>query len=83
MKEIKREKIPEIKAQPGDSITLSYSQDITDEMGKVLEQNTEEVLEAEIKEEYNFDEAVIFKVEKGDFKKVKRGLGGAFLESSK
>ena len=73
MKEIKRQKIPSVHAQPGDTIILSYAQ----------RYRTQKVLEAGIKEKYVFDEAVIFEVEEGDFQKVKRGLGGAFLESDR
>ena len=80
MKELKRGKISETKVQPGDTIILSYSEKFRDVRGKVQEK-TEKVLKAKIKEWYSFNEAVIFEVEKGDFKKVKRGLGGAFLES--
>jgi len=83
MKEIKREKIRKIKVYPGDSIVLSYRKEVKDRAGKVLGQNLIEVLKAKIEERSNFDEAVIFEVEKGDFGKAKRGIGGALFESDK
>lgn len=74
MKELVREKIQPILVRPGDTISLTYAEKAAEE---------KEVLSYRIKRKMTLDEAVIFSVEKGDFDKVKGGIGGAFLESDK
>jgi len=66
MKQLIREKIKTVYVEPGDSITLKYEE--------------EDVLTHTIDKSMTLDEAVIFEVEKGDFKNAKSGIGGAFLE---
>lgn len=72
MKERLRKKIRAITVCPNDTITLTY----TDERGKKIS-----VLRENIGRVMTLDEAVIFDVEKGDFKDAADGIGGAFLQT--
>jgi len=80
MKEIKREKTKPIYMEPGDSITLTYTEE-AEISGKKVILNETEVLSVVIDKPMVTDEAVIFQVEEGDFKGAKGGIGGAFLIS--
>ena len=70
MKILRREKIAPIFVSPNDTIQLDY---------KDLSGKTTTVLAEPIKKAGIFNEAVIFRVEKGDFEGAVDGLGGAFL----
>ncbi len=80
MKIRKRAKISPIHLRPSDTITLTRKQIAVSPTGKEMGVIREDiVLSSKIGREIIVDEAVIFDVEKGDFKGAKDGIGGALL----
>lgn len=69
---ITHQQISPICVRPGDSISLTLNE--VDQGGKLVRKS--HVLTEEVKEEYTFDEAMIFRVDDA----THRGLGGTILE---
>ena len=78
MKVRTRKSIPTILLEAGDSITLSYKEEVNGEVVR-----DEVVLQEDIGRVIEVNEAIIFDVGPSDFDGVTDGIGGAFVHKEK